>query len=60
MAAKKKSIFFTDAHDPESYSLQNQFAENMEFRLAKDKTNYTLRDAYSTPKKTLKKCTICP
>jgi starch phosphorylase len=47
MAAKKKSIFFTDAHDPESYSLQNQFAENMEFRLAKDKTNYTLRDAYT-------------
>ena len=43
----QKSIFFTDAHNPESYSLANQFAENMEFRLAKDKTNFTLRDAYT-------------
>lgn len=43
----QKSIFFTDSHNPESYSLANQFAENMEFRLAKDKTNFTLRDAYT-------------
>lgn len=42
-----ESIFFTDGQDPSSYSLANQFAENMEFRLAKDRTNYRLHDAYT-------------
>jgi glycogen phosphorylase len=44
---KAKTVFFTDGQDPDSYSLANQFAENMEFRLAKDRTNYRLNDAYS-------------
>ncbi len=45
--AGAKSVFFTDGQDPDSYSLANQFAENMEFRLAKDRSNYRLNDAYS-------------
>jgi starch phosphorylase len=40
-------VFFTDSQHPETYSLANQFAENMEFRLAKDRTNYRLADAYT-------------
>jgi starch phosphorylase len=40
------SIFFTDAEDPSSYSLQNQFAEHLEFRLVKERTTVTPNDAY--------------
>jgi starch phosphorylase len=40
------SIFFTDAEDPDSYSLQNQFAEHLEFRLVKERTTVTPNDAY--------------
>jgi starch phosphorylase len=42
-----KTVFFTDSQSPDTYSLANQFAENMEFRLAKDRTNYRLTDAYT-------------
>ncbi len=42
-----KTVFFTDGQDPDTYSLANQFAENMEFRLAKDRSNYRLFDAYN-------------
>ncbi len=28
-----ESIFFTDSNDPETYSLKNQIAEHLEFRL---------------------------
>lgn len=41
------SIFFTDSQDPESYSLENQIAEHLEFRLAKDKITLTSRDTYN-------------
>lgn len=47
MAAKNKtSIYFTDEIEPESYSLKNQLAENLEFRLAKDKITATKADTY--------------
>lgn len=43
---KTDSIFFTDDQDPESYSLRNQIAEHLEFRMVKDKTTATLEDTY--------------
>jgi glycogen phosphorylase len=45
-AANGHSIFFTDAENPDSYSLQNQFAEHLEFRLVKQRTTVTPADAY--------------
>jgi len=42
----KSSIFFTDSETPASYSLSNQFAENLEFRLIKDRITATGADAY--------------
>ena len=42
----KPSIFFTDKETPSSYSLSNQFAENLEFRLIKDRITATGSDAY--------------
>ncbi len=42
----KTSIFFTDTESPTSYSLSNQFAENLEFRLIKDRITATGADAY--------------
>ena len=47
MQFKEDSIFFTDNQDPESYSLENQIAEHLEFRLAKDKITVTQRDTYT-------------
>ncbi len=47
MRLQNDSIFFTDAEDPESYSLENQIAEHLEFRLAKDKITITSRDTYT-------------
>ncbi len=43
---KGDSIFFTDDQDPETYSLRNQIAEHLEFRMVKDKTTATLEDTY--------------
>lgn len=43
---EKLSIFFTDAEDPNSYSLKNQFAEHLEFRLVKERTTVQPQDAY--------------
>ena len=40
------SIYFTDELKPESYSLKNQIAEHLEFRLAKDKITATKEDNY--------------
>ena len=42
----KTSIFFTDTETASSYSLSNQFAENLEFRLIKDRITATGSDAY--------------
>lgn len=42
----KSSIFFTDTEAPTSYSLSNQFSENLEFRLVKDRITATGSDAY--------------
>lgn len=42
------SIYFTDSQDPESYSLANQIAEHLEFRLVKDKITVTPKDIYSS------------
>ena len=42
----KTSVFFTDTESPSSYSLSNQFAENLEFRLVKDRITATGSDAY--------------
>jgi len=42
----KSSIFFTDTESPASYSLSNQFAENLEFRLVRDRITATGEDAY--------------
>ncbi len=47
MDQSKETIFFTDTQDPESYSLENQIAEHLEFRLAKDKITVTPRDTYT-------------
>jgi starch phosphorylase len=41
-----RSLFFTDSESPESYSLSNQFAENMEFRLVKDRETVKPEDAF--------------
>lgn len=43
---QKESIFFTDNQDPNSYSLKNQIAEHLEFRLVKDKITATSEDTY--------------
>lgn len=43
---KGESIFFTDSHDPDTYTLKNQIAENLEFRLVKDRVTATLEDTY--------------
>lgn len=40
------SIFFTDSSNPETYSLKNQIAEHLEFRLVKDRVTVTLEDTY--------------
>ena len=40
------SIFFTDKEGADSYSLSNQFAENLEFRLVKDRITATGQDAF--------------
>ena len=42
----ENGLFFTDSQNPESYSLRNQFAENMEFRLVKDRETVTPEDAF--------------
>jgi starch phosphorylase len=42
----KSSIFFTDSESPVSFSLSNQFAENLEFRLVRDRITATGEDAY--------------
>jgi len=42
----KSSIFFTDTESPASYSLSNQFAENLEFRLVRDRITATGEDAH--------------
>ena len=42
----RSSIFFTDTEAPLSYSLSNQFAENLEFRLIRDRITATGEDAY--------------
>ncbi|MCS6807543.1 MAG: glycogen/starch/alpha-glucan phosphorylase [Bacteroidota bacterium] len=44
--SQPQPLFFTDSEDPESYSLRNQFAENMEFRLVRDRETVTHEDAY--------------
>lgn len=46
MKKKNSSLFFTDSESAESYSLSNQFAENMEFRLVKDRNTATESDFY--------------
>lgn len=43
---KTDSIFFTDSQNPDTYSLKNQIAEHLEFRLVKDKVTVTLEDTY--------------
>jgi glycogen phosphorylase len=40
------SIFFTDKEDPNTFSLSNQFAEHLEFRLVRDKITAAGDDAY--------------
>lgn len=42
----KNSIFFTDKEGADKYSLSNQFAENLEFRLVKDRITATGQDAF--------------
>lgn len=42
----KSSIFFTDGETPGSYSISNQFAENLEFRLVRDRITASGDDAY--------------
>lgn len=46
MKKGNSSLFFTDSESAESYSLSNQFAENMEFRLVKDRNTATPYDFY--------------
>lgn len=43
---KSSSIFFTDKESLESYSLQNQLAEHLEFILVRDKKTVTQEDIY--------------
>jgi starch phosphorylase len=45
-AGGKTSIFFTDSEAASSFSLSNQFAENLEFRLVRDRITATGEDAY--------------
>ena len=42
----KSSIFFTDGEVPGTYSISNQFAENLEFRLVRDRITASGDDAY--------------
>jgi len=42
----KSSIFFTDGEAPRSFSISNQFAENLEFRLVRDRITASGDDAY--------------
>jgi starch phosphorylase len=42
----KSSIFFTDGEASGSYSISNQFAENLEFRLVRDRITASGDDAY--------------
>lgn len=42
----KSSIFFTDGEAPGSFSISNQFAENLEFRLVRDRITASGDDAY--------------
>jgi len=42
----KSSIFFTDGEAPGTYSISNQFAENLEFRLVRDRITASGDDAY--------------
>ena len=42
----KSSIFFTDGEASESFSISNQFAENLEFRLVRDRITASGDDAY--------------
>ena len=44
--SSKSSIFFTDGKAPDSYSISNQFAENLEFRLVRDRITASGDDAY--------------
>ncbi len=46
IANNKSSIFFTDGEAPGSYSISNQFAENLEFRLVRDRITASGDDAY--------------
>lgn len=46
ITADGQSLFFTDSENPDSYSLKNQFAEHLEFRLVKDRMSVTPQDAY--------------
>ena len=46
ISKKKNSIFFTDTEEAKSYSLSNQFAENLEFRLVRDRITASGDDAY--------------
>jgi starch phosphorylase len=46
ITANGQSLFFTDSENPDSYSLKNQFAEHLEFRLVKDRLSVTQQDAY--------------
>ncbi len=47
MEDNSNSLFFTDSEASESYSLSNQFAENMEFRLVKDRNSANGQDYYT-------------
>ncbi|RKY94261.1 MAG: glycogen phosphorylase [Ignavibacteriae bacterium] len=42
----KSSIFFTDGEASDSFSISNQFAENLEFRLVRDRITASGDDAY--------------
>ncbi len=44
--SNKSSIFFTDGEAPGSFSISNQFAENLEFRLVRDRITASGDDAY--------------
>jgi starch phosphorylase len=46
LTADGQSLFFTDSENPDSYSLKNQFAEHLEFRLVRDRLSVTPQDAY--------------
>lgn len=47
MSFQNRSIYFTDNQNPDTYSLENQLAEHLEFRLAKDKITVTPQDTYT-------------